>query len=224
MKRKDANPGRRRKQSVVQSNVKPVKIVILGSVGVGKSALTVRLLTRRFIGEYDVTLESTHRHQIEIDNEFIIIELTDTAGENSAVKLNHCMNKGDIFLLVYSITDHKTFDEAKRIANYIKDRKNADSTTMTLVGTKRDLEHFRSVNETEGSELAKELDSGFYELSISDRDGYQEVVDMVKACVRQHLKREKQERQQKTNNSSLGKMKEGLIRKTGSLRRKSVAF
>lgn len=134
------------------------------------------------------------------------------------------MNKGDIFLLVYSITDHKTFDEATRIANYIKDRKNADSTTMTLVGTKRDLEHFRSVNETEGSEFAQELDSGFYELSISEGDGYQEIVDMIKSCVRQHLKREKQERQQKTNNSSLGKMKEGLIRKTGSFRRKSVAF
>ena len=56
MKRKDASPNRRRKVSVIASTLKPIRIIILGSIGVGKSALTVRLLTRRFIGEYDSSL------------------------------------------------------------------------------------------------------------------------------------------------------------------------
>jgi len=106
----------------------------------------------------------------------------------------------------------------------MKDHKNSNAIVMTLIGTKKDLGHFREVEEIEGRKTAQELDSGFYELSISDSEGYQEVFDVIKDCIQQFLKRDKKELMLKNNNSSLGKMKEGLIRKTGSLRRKSVTF
>uniref|UniRef100_A0A673BC20 small monomeric GTPase n=1 Tax=Sphaeramia orbicularis TaxID=375764 RepID=A0A673BC20_9TELE len=65
-----------------------VKLAIFGRAGVGKSALVVRFLTRRFIWEYDPTLESTYRHQANIDDEVVTMEILDTAGQtiNSSPK------------------------------------------------------------------------------------------------------------------------------------------
>uniref|UniRef100_A0A3B3I9X3 small monomeric GTPase n=1 Tax=Oryzias latipes TaxID=8090 RepID=A0A3B3I9X3_ORYLA len=58
-----------------------VKLAVFGRAGVGKSALVVRFLTRRFIWEYDPTLESTYRHQANIDDEVVTMEILDTAGQ-----------------------------------------------------------------------------------------------------------------------------------------------
>uniref|UniRef100_A0A8C5WQU7 small monomeric GTPase n=1 Tax=Laticauda laticaudata TaxID=8630 RepID=A0A8C5WQU7_LATLA len=44
-------------------------------------ALVVRFLTKRFIWEYDPTLESTYRHQATIDDEVVSMEILDTAGQ-----------------------------------------------------------------------------------------------------------------------------------------------
>uniref|UniRef100_A0A674I7T6 small monomeric GTPase n=1 Tax=Terrapene triunguis TaxID=2587831 RepID=A0A674I7T6_9SAUR len=60
-----------------------VKLAIFGRAGVGKSALVVRFLTKRFIWEYDPTLESTYRHQATIDDEVVSMEILDTAGQVS---------------------------------------------------------------------------------------------------------------------------------------------
>ena len=132
------------------------------------------------------------------------------------------MIQGDVFLILYSITDRSSFEEADRIASFIKDGKNVDSIFLILVGTKKDLEHFREVDESEGSDLAQQLECPFYEISISGCDGYKEVTDMLYACLKAFIRKDKliAEKQR----SSLMKMKEGIIRKTGSLRRKSVSF
>lgn len=216
----------RKRKTSHQPNFKAARVVVLGQDGVGKSALIVRFLTRRFITEYDQTLESTWRHHMEVDNDFIYVDLMDTAGENSEVKLNNCLTRGDIFLVLYSITDRSSFHEAARIGRHIRRRKtNGNSVMVILIGTKRDLEHFREVDETEGSDLSQELECPFYEISVASSDGYKEVSEMLSGSVRQYLRHEKIGSNDKRNQpSSLSKMKEGLIKKTGSFRRKSVTF
>lgn len=128
--------------------------------------------------------------------------------------------------MLYSITDRASFDEATRIGRHIRDRKtNGNSVMIILIGTKRDLEHFREVDETEGSDLSQELECAFYEISVASSDGYKEVSDMLYGCVRQYLRHEKNgSTDKRTQPSSLSKMKEGLIKRTGSFRRKSVSF
>ena len=131
-----------------------------------------------------------------------------------------------MFLVLYSITNRSSFDEAARIGRYIRERKtNGNSVLIILIGTKRDLEHLREVDETEGSDLSQELECPFYEISVSSSDGYKEVSDMLYGSVRQYLRNEKNDGNDKrTQPSSLSKMKEGLIKRTGSFRRKSVTF
>lgn len=136
------------------------------------------------------------------------------------------MARGDIFLVLYSITDRLSFDEATRIGRYIRERKtNGNSVIIILIGTKKDLEHFREVDETEGSDLSQELECPFYEISVSSSDGYKEVSDMLYGSVKQYLRIDKNGASDKRNQpSSLTKMKEELIKRTGSFRRKSVSF
>ncbi|EDO46259.1 predicted protein, partial [Nematostella vectensis] len=158
------------------NTTKPVRVVVLGKDGVGKSALTVRFLTRRFIGEYDQTLESTHRHILQIDNEDVSLDISDTAGEVRD-KLRRWTRRGDLYLVLYSIVDRSSFDEARWIARYVKDHRNTDSMSMVIVATKKDLDHLRRVDIEEGLGFSNELDCTFYEVSISE--GYNEVQELL---------------------------------------------
>lgn len=56
------------------------KIVILGSGGVGKSALTVQFVQGIFVEKYDPTIEDSYRKQVEVDGQQCMLEILDTAG------------------------------------------------------------------------------------------------------------------------------------------------
>ena len=57
------------------------KLVVLGGGGVGKSALTIRLVTDNFLEEYDPTIEDSYRKQVKIDGEAALLDILDTAGQ-----------------------------------------------------------------------------------------------------------------------------------------------
>lgn len=53
------------------------------------SAMVVRFITRRFIGEYDPNLEKIYSFSTIIDNEMVLFEILDAAGQlNVSKKLN----------------------------------------------------------------------------------------------------------------------------------------
>lgn len=57
------------------------KVVVLGSGGVGKSALTVQFVSGCFMEKYDPTIEDFYRKEIEVDNSPCVLEILDTAGK-----------------------------------------------------------------------------------------------------------------------------------------------
>ncbi|KAG7497966.1 ras-related and estrogen-regulated growth inhibitor [Solea senegalensis] len=139
--------------------------------GVGKSALVVRFLTRRFIWEYDPTLESTYRHQANIDDEVVTMEILDTAGqEDIQLKEGH-MRWGDGFIIVYDITDRGSFEEVAPLRNLLEEVKKPKNVPLVLVGNKSDLDHVRQVGTEEGERLAAEMACAFYECSACADDG-----------------------------------------------------
>ena len=56
------------------------KIVVLGSGGVGKSALTVQFVQGIYVEKYDPTIEDSYRKQVEVDGQQCMLEILDTAG------------------------------------------------------------------------------------------------------------------------------------------------
>lgn len=157
----------RRRRTAQLNIIKQPKVYILGKDGVGKSALLVRFITRRFIGEY-ARLEDCYSVQVEMENEDVELQIADTAGENTAEKLSLICRQGEMFFILYSITDRSSFEEAKRIGRFIKDSPQGDTVAMVIVANKCDLEHFRRVTKKEGSDLSAELNCEFHEVSTSE--------------------------------------------------------
>lgn len=65
---------------VLVSRMREYKIVVLGSGGVGKSALTVQFVQGIFVEKYDPTIEDSYRKQVEVDGQQCMLEILDTAG------------------------------------------------------------------------------------------------------------------------------------------------
>ncbi|XP_022672691.1 ras-related protein Rap-2b-like [Varroa destructor] len=86
------------------------KVVVLGSGGVGKSALTVQFVSGNFMEKYDPTIEDFYRKEIEVDQAPCVLEILDTAGtEQFASMRDLYIKNGQGFVVVYSITSHQTF-------------------------------------------------------------------------------------------------------------------
>ncbi|XP_071452655.1 ras-related and estrogen-regulated growth inhibitor [Hetaerina americana] len=108
---------------------KPLKVMVLGQAGVGKSALVVRFITRRYIGEYDPNLEKVYAFHTILSGEAVTFEILDTAGqpnEGENVRLEANIRWAEAFVLMYSVTDKCSFDECNRLKfliNYNKRRR-----------------------------------------------------------------------------------------------------
>lgn len=63
------------------ANSNAVKVVVLGEGGVGKSALTIRLITDNFLEEYEPTIEDSYQRTIVVDGESVNLNVVDTAGQ-----------------------------------------------------------------------------------------------------------------------------------------------
>lgn len=152
------------------------KVVVLGSGGVGKSALTVQFVTGQFVEKYDPTIEDFYRKEIEVDDTPSILEILDTAGtEQFASMRDLYIKNGQGFLLVYSLINRQTFADLKPMRDQILRVKNSDHQPMILVGNKSDVFDEREVSTIEARELAEEWDCPFFETSAKTRANVNEV-------------------------------------------------
>ncbi|XP_040566394.1 ras-related protein Rap1 [Lepeophtheirus salmonis] len=149
------------------------KIVVLGSGGVGKSALTVQFVQGIFVEKYDPTIEDSYRKQVEVDNQQCMLEILDTAGTEQFTAMRDLyMKNGQGFVLVYSITAQSTFNDLQDLREQILRIKDTDDVPMVLVGNKCDLEDERVVGKDQGLNLAKQFNNcSFMETSAKAKIG-----------------------------------------------------
>uniref|UniRef100_A0A3B3TWP5 small monomeric GTPase n=1 Tax=Poecilia latipinna TaxID=48699 RepID=A0A3B3TWP5_9TELE len=148
----------------------PVKLLILGAQNTGKTALCVRFITKRFIGEYDHKKEVTYRCSRTVDQETVDLEILDLPFKVGFKKasIESSIRWADGFLLLYSITQRSSFLEIPRLKTLIDQTKQSLVFPTVLVANKADLEVGRKVTTEEGQRLAKDLGCGFRELSVAE--------------------------------------------------------
>jgi small GTP-binding protein len=86
------------------------KIVVLGSGGVGKSALTVQFVQGIFVEKYDPTIEDSYRKQVEVDGQQCMLEILDTAGTVCAYSVlfyNNAQNLNIAYCFPGTIHSHE---------------------------------------------------------------------------------------------------------------------
>ncbi|CAC5405521.1 RAP2C [Mytilus coruscus] len=150
------------------------KVVVLGSGGVGKSALTVKFVSGTFMEKYDPTIEDFYRKEIEVDSAPSVLEILDTAGtEQFASMRDLYIKNGQGFVIVYSITSLQTFQDIKTMKEQIQRVKGVDDIPMILVGNKADLDHQREVPSSEGASLSLTWGCPFTETSAKVTQNYE---------------------------------------------------
>ncbi|XP_046584397.1 ras-related and estrogen-regulated growth inhibitor-like [Haliotis rubra] len=152
-----------------KSSLGETKVAVLGMEGVGKSALSVRFLTKRFIGEYDQSMETKYKCTTSIEGESIAFELLDTRSFNDDHGAREeVLRWADGFMLVYSVTSRKSYDILQDVRRKIEEAKKAAHAPVIVVGNKADLAHVRQVTQDEGQKLAAEFSCAFLEVSASE--------------------------------------------------------
>uniref|UniRef100_A0A1A8HID0 small monomeric GTPase n=1 Tax=Nothobranchius korthausae TaxID=1143690 RepID=A0A1A8HID0_9TELE len=152
-----------------------IKIAVIGGSGVGKTALVVRFLTRRFIGDYERNAGNLYSREVQVDGDPVTIQVQDTPGAEmtgDGISLpDHAacsIQWADAVVLVYSVTDRGSFDLIENLHQLVVRAGGAGIPPVILLANKADLLHLRRVDSQQGPLLAGTLGCSFYEVSASE--------------------------------------------------------
>lgn len=171
-------------------SVNEQRVVVLGNGGVGKSSLTIRLITDNFMEEYDPTIEDTYQKTLVVDGESTVLNVLDTAGQEEYSSMqDQWMREGRAFLLVYSVTQKRSFEALNKLREKIirvKQATNENSIPIILVGNKIDLSDEREVSTEMGKVLAGKWRCPFFETSaktkVNSLECFNEAVRVIRAA------------------------------------------
>ncbi|XP_074658802.1 ras-related protein Ral-A-like isoform X2 [Tubulanus polymorphus] len=146
------------------------KVIMVGSGGVGKSALTLQFMYDEFVEDYEPTKADSYRKKVVLDGEEVQIDILDTAGQEdyAAIRDNY-FRSGEGFLCVFSITEQESFQATAEFREQILRVKNDDNIPFLLVGNKSDLEDRRQVTVEEAQQRAGQWSVPYVETSAKTR-------------------------------------------------------
>ena len=151
------------------------KIVLIGDTSVGKTNILSKYLTDEFDAKSKATVGVEFGvKNFKIENNIVKVQIWDTAGEERYRSITNAYYKGAKgSLLVYDITNKKSFENVEK---WISDLKaNADEDiSMILLGNKTDLEDKRVVSTEEGKNKAEFYNLTFMETSALNGNNIQE--------------------------------------------------
>lgn len=110
------------------------------------TALTVRYLTRRYIGEYRSNTDLLYKQTVTLESGLLDVEIIDVSVDDDDGFPLEQIQWADACVIVYSITDRLSFEYAVRSLGELRQLQNSPS--AYLVANKADLDHLREVSVT----------------------------------------------------------------------------
>lgn len=152
-----------------------IPVVVLGGGAVGKSCITIQYINGHFVDRYDATIEDVYRKSVEVDGQSSVLTIVDTAGQEGYETMREqYMKTGQVFVLVYSITDSESLTQLRTIYATLR-RTKGTKVACIVVGNKVDLDAQRAVQRDEGAAFARSANCPFMEISAKDRLAVEEV-------------------------------------------------
>ncbi|XP_070797942.1 GTP-binding protein REM 1 [Pituophis catenifer annectens] len=191
------------------------RVVLLGDPGVGKSTLVSVFAGVQEKDSLEQQRDDTFERTLSVDGEETTLVVIDTweaekrASEEDIWLQNHCMQVGDAYVIVYSITDRGSFESASELRIQLRRTRQAENLPIILVGNKTDLVRSREVSVEEGRACAVVFDCKFIETSAALQHN---VTELFEGVVRQiRLRQDSKEANERR--MSLYKRKESLTKK-----------
>ncbi|OHS99869.1 Ras-like protein 2 [Tritrichomonas foetus] len=160
------------------------KVIVLGSGGVGKSALTIQLVQCRFVASYDPTIEDSYKKMINVDDKDVSLDILDTAGQDdfAAIRATY-MRSGQGFIVVFAVNDPTSWDQVDKFQSDIKVTSGKDDIPIVVCGNKCDIED-REVKEDEARQYCREKGLTYFETSAKNNynvhEAFVEVTRMMR--------------------------------------------
>ncbi|KAL1236036.1 Ras-related protein Rab-8A [Trichinella spiralis] len=142
------------------------KLLLIGDSGVGKTCLLFRFAEDSFNNTFISTIGIDFKiRTIELDGKKIKLQIWDTAGQERFRTITNAYYRGAMgILLVYEITNEKSFENIKNWVRNIEEHASANVEKIIL-GNKCDMEDKRQVSRERGAQLAIEYGVKFMETS-----------------------------------------------------------
>ena len=159
----------------------PIKILILGESGVGKSNFIYRYVENKFSS---TSLSSvgfgSNFKEGEFSGKKIMVQLWDSAGQSLYKSITkNLFNRVQGIIILYDITNLNSFLYVENWIKIIEQENN--KLIYQIVGNKCDLEDLRTVDINKGKNLGNKYNVNFYEVSAKDNLNIIECVnDLVK--------------------------------------------
>ena len=156
-----------------------IKLIIIGSVSVGKTSLLLRYATGKFQNVSKSTSTASYITKIkQANNKTYEIRLWDTAGQEKYRSLTKIFIKdAKIAILVYAIDDENSFKDLDMWLNIVKDINN-ENIILGIAANKADLYSTAKVTDEQGKNYAEKIGASWSSTSsLIDDNGIDGLVD-----------------------------------------------
>lgn len=165
----------------------PLKLAVMGSGGVGKSAITVKFVQGIFIDKYDPTIEDSYRKQMMVDTTHHIVEILDTAGTEqfSAMRDLYIKNAEGI-ILVFSLLSLTSLRELENIKRQIDQIHIEKQVPIVIAANKCDLQDDIIISRDEYDDISAQYGGPVFETSAKTNEGIDELFLSILRTIIEH--------------------------------------
>ena len=163
-----------------------IKVTLIGGSGVGKTCIIRRYYDNEYVENPASTCGGSYSaKQLKINNKIIQIDLWDTAGQERFRSLGkHFYKDAYIVILVYDITNKKSFDELKEVWYPSLKEFGEKYSVLGVVGNKCDLYENEEVKEAEAREYSQQIGATYMLVSAKSGDNINLLFDTL---IKQYL-------------------------------------
>ena len=171
-----------------------LKCVLIGETAVGKTSIITQYTNNEFNPDVKSSIGVDNLiKEIEIENTKIKFELWDTPGQEIYTSANKIFMKNtDIALIVYDITNKRTFEKVNHWINLVKEVNENRNLIIGIAANKSDLYENTEVNREEGEEYAKNINALYFESTATDHENVVNIFEeLIKAYINTFKKKDK---------------------------------
>lgn len=177
------------------------KLLLIGDSGVGKTSILFRFSDDAFTPTFISTIGIDFKIKtIELKGKKIKLQIWDTAGQERFHTITTSYYRGAMgIMLVYDITNSKSFDNIQKWLRNIDEHANEDVEKMIL-GNKCDMEDRRIISKERGEAVARQHGIRFMETSACSNINVEKAfLDLARAILDNQTDQERRDSKDNVN-------------------------
>ena len=159
-----------------------IKLILVGDTTVGKTSIINQYIKNTFSSEFTVTMaQDKSLKSIKLNNgKELMLEIWDTVGQEKLRSTNKIfMKNSKIALLVYDITNQKSFDDLNEFYEELNQIVGRDNIVLGVVGNKSDLYEDQVISKETGEEYANNIGALFFETTAQEHENIENLFNEI---------------------------------------------